>query len=374
MDKVPSHPSAPGRVYIGINALFTILVTFMVGLRFWARHLKRSFFGWDDWCILAALLIFYGQSAFNYWVVYHGALGYHVAQAGEVGVRNMFLQLTISQFIYAVQFFMIRLSICFLLKRIFVQAWLQRTVLVAIGVNFAWAIFVIITALAVCRPIAYNWDQRIRGGYCRNDVKLNTYIANAVWTILYDSFLWSLPQFIVWRLHMQMAAKIAISMFFALGVFDIVVSIVRISYVVKVDFADVTYADFQAQIWTTIEVSVAIIVACLPLCRVIVEHVPRRFKSSSRKQPRTPEWANLEAQAQNDRQPLHRDNGAAGSRSPFEEELNTIELQFPMQVMVHAQGTDSGREAARDYPAKMGISRDAAPLGSPWHVSGGKSL
>ncbi len=127
MDQVLSHPSAPGRVYLGINALFIILVTSLVGLRFWARRLKRTFFGWDDWCILVALLIFYGQASFNIWVVYHGALGYHTAQAGESGVRNMLLQLTASQFIYAIQFFMIRLSICLLLKRIFVQPWLQRT-------------------------------------------------------------------------------------------------------------------------------------------------------------------------------------------------------------------------------------------------------
>jgi hypothetical protein len=93
MDQVLSHPSAPGRVYLGINALFIILVTSLVGLRFWARRLKRTFFGWDDWCILVALLIFYGQASFNIWVVYHGALGYHTAQAGESGVRNMLLQL-----------------------------------------------------------------------------------------------------------------------------------------------------------------------------------------------------------------------------------------------------------------------------------------
>jgi hypothetical protein len=88
----------------------------------------------------------------------------------------------------------------------------------AIGINIAWALFVIIAALAVCHPIAYNWDLKIRGGHCNNGVKLNTYIANAVWTIVYDSFLWSLPQFIVWRLHMRLAAKVAISMFFALGI------------------------------------------------------------------------------------------------------------------------------------------------------------
>ena len=123
----PSHPSGPGRTYVGINAFFLVLASALVALRFWARYLKRAFYGWDDWSILAALIIYYGQASFNFWVVYHGGLGYHAAQAGKLGVKNTFLQLTISQFIYAIQFFTIRLSICFLFKRIFVQRWLQRT-------------------------------------------------------------------------------------------------------------------------------------------------------------------------------------------------------------------------------------------------------
>ena len=92
------------------------------------------------------------------------------------------------------------------------------TVLLAIIVNLLWTLFVIISALTVCQPIAYNWNLTIPGGHCNNKVKLNTYIANAVWTILYDTTLWSLPQIIVWRLHMSKAARAGLSLIFALGI------------------------------------------------------------------------------------------------------------------------------------------------------------
>ena len=120
-------PSTPGRAYIGINVLFIVLATTAVGARFWGRHLKRTALGLDDWCILAALIVQYGQSCFNFWVVAAGGLGYHAEEVSKREMENMFLDLFGSQFIYAVQFTLIRLSICFLLKRIFITRWLQKT-------------------------------------------------------------------------------------------------------------------------------------------------------------------------------------------------------------------------------------------------------
>lgn len=123
----PSGPSSPGRAFVGINVLFIVLVSTAVGARFWGRHLKRTLLGWDDWSILAALIVYYGQSAFNFWVVARGGLGYHANEVSKQEMENMFLQLFGSQFIYAVEFALIRLSICFLLKRIFIMRWLQNT-------------------------------------------------------------------------------------------------------------------------------------------------------------------------------------------------------------------------------------------------------
>ncbi|KAL9602097.1 MAG: hypothetical protein Q9219_002093 [cf. Caloplaca sp. 3 TL-2023] len=378
----PSQPSGPGRTYIAINALFIVLVSALVGLRFWARRLKKTYYGWDDWWILAALIIFYGQASLNFWVVYHGGLGYHAPQAGRLGVRNTFLQLTISQFIYAIQFLTIRLSICFLFKRIFVQRWLQKTIWFAIAINIAWALFVVITALTVCKPIAYNWDLTIPGGHCNNQAKLNTYIANAVWTILYDSFLWSLPQFIVWRLHMRLSTKLALSTIFALGIFDIIVSIIRITYVTEVNFEDVTAEDYRAQVWTVVEISVAIILACLPLCRVVVQHfLPGHFLSHTLKQPmmHTKSWT-LEVQDldQDDKRVFggggggcgdhHQEVGAAdGSggdkKNPFDEEEvgGGIELQVPAPAAVPAGRMECGvHQIAREDKAVMRVSDQAA--------------
>ena len=125
-----SHPqelSAPGRTFVAVNVLLMILTSLSVALRFLGRHIKGAVLGWDDWCILAALVINYGQTSFNLWLARHGGLGYHASAVSEEELRNMFLQLTASQFIYAIHFSLIRLSICFLFMRIFIQVWQQKT-------------------------------------------------------------------------------------------------------------------------------------------------------------------------------------------------------------------------------------------------------
>ena len=242
--------TGPGRTILGINVLFAVLVSLAVAARFWSRRLKKTLYAWDDWSILAALVVYYGQVSFNIWAVANGGLGYHADQISKQQLRNTFFQLTVIQFIYAVNFVLIRFSICFLLLRLFPQKWLLYTsnslgrgsgrsfgsfssmytwltfgsflepqpVWVAMFVNVAWGLFVIFTAVAVCKPFAYNWDLSIPGGYCHNDAKLNTYIANAVWTIVYDTFIWALPQAIVWRLQMPLAGKIGLSTIFAIGI------------------------------------------------------------------------------------------------------------------------------------------------------------
>lgn len=124
----PAHGlSSAGSTYIAVSVVFDVLTALAVGARFWSRRLNKAWCWWDDWFILAALVVSYGQSAFNYWVAVDGGLGWHVDQVSMQETQNMLFQLTISQFIYAVDFVLIRFSICFLFLRLFTQKWLRHT-------------------------------------------------------------------------------------------------------------------------------------------------------------------------------------------------------------------------------------------------------
>ena len=119
--------SSRGWTYLGVNILFLFLVTVVVAARFWSRRLTKARYGWDDWLILGALVVYCGQFSFNVWVIRNGGLGHHVKELPNIAVENTLLQLTISQFIYAINFILIRFSICMLLMRIFPQRWLRHS-------------------------------------------------------------------------------------------------------------------------------------------------------------------------------------------------------------------------------------------------------
>ena len=118
---------------------------------------------------------------------------------------------------------------------------------------------------------------------------------------------------------------------------DIIVSIIRITYVVKVNFEDVTYDDYPSQIWTVVEISVAIIVACLPVCRVVIEHLlPVNLLPSQRRYVRTKDAAN--GTFKSDRPLTSSEQQAQDVYSVLDEEIGGLELGVPEAAAVPARG------------------------------------
>lgn len=162
---------------------------------------------------------------------------------------------------------------------------------------------------------------------------------------------------------MRLATKIALSMVFALGIFDIIISIVRITYVTKVNFHDVTYDDYNAQVWTVVEVSIAIIVACLPICRVVIQHfLPGHFLSHTLKQHvHTKSWGH--SVEMDDNRPLGRREQQAES-DLFDEEAagGDVEMQAVTvpPAAVHADHVSGSHEVARREKSDQQISDEAA--------------
>lgn len=59
-----------------LSIAFTVLATFVVGLRFLARHKQNAPYGIDDWLIVASIILLGGNLAFNLVMINEG-LGLH---------------------------------------------------------------------------------------------------------------------------------------------------------------------------------------------------------------------------------------------------------------------------------------------------------
>ncbi|KAF2116503.1 hypothetical protein BDV96DRAFT_27547 [Lophiotrema nucula] len=99
------------------------------------------------------------------------------------------------------------------------------------------------------------------------------------WGLVNDGIIWSLPHFVVWRLRLRLAHKIAITAIFALAFLNILMAIFRINSLMAVTFGgDITYDVVPAIIWAIAQLSIAIIVACCPLLRPVFEKmIPTRL-------------------------------------------------------------------------------------------------
>lgn len=87
---------------------------------------------------------------------------------------------------------------------------------------------------------------------------------------------------ISWKLQLPRSSKIALTLIFGLGIFDIGVGIGRLVTVLQVDEKDFTWTEVPALEWLAIEPSIAIIiVACLCVCRPLLEQLlPNRWRQT----------------------------------------------------------------------------------------------
>lgn len=168
-----------------------------------------------------------------------------------------------------------------LFARIEMPLTLGHLAYVCIGAASIWFFIHLCIFLESCNPIYYNWRQPtvtlgIRpAGHCLN---LKSYkIAMAAAGLVLDGVIFSLPHFVVWRLQLRKAHKIAMSSVFALGVLNIIVATARIINFVRLPFnTDLTYEVAEAIIWANAQQSTAIIVTCCPLLRPLYDKLVGR--------------------------------------------------------------------------------------------------
>ncbi|RFU76561.1 het-domain-containing [Trichoderma arundinaceum] len=92
------------------------------------------------------------------------------------------------------------------------------------------------------------------------------FIGKTVSHIVTDVFILLFPLPYIWSLNLRMSQKIATACIFLVGIFVMIVSIVRFIFVLELDLEsqDVTWDQCTEMMWTGVEVYVGTVCACLP--------------------------------------------------------------------------------------------------------------
>ncbi|KJZ71627.1 hypothetical protein HIM_09021 [Hirsutella minnesotensis 3608] len=274
-----------GRNYTAMSiALGTIAYVF-VAIRLVFKRIRQRI-STDDWVILTSLAVGIPCTIFNVHGLARNGMGKDVWTLAPGTIINFVLFFYLLEIFYITMMALVKIAICFFYLSIFHFTRMRQVLWATLGVNAMFGTAAVVTAIFQCTPVNYFWTQYLQreGGSCIN-IHALAWVHGAV-NIAMNVWLIILPLSQVSRLELHWKKKLGVIVMFMVGMFDTVVSILRLRSLIN--FANTwnpTWDDWEVAWWSTIEINVGIICTCLPTLRLILVSVAPRIFGTGRNTP-----------------------------------------------------------------------------------------
>jgi len=205
-------------------------------------------------------------------------LGSHVDAAHTEKILELILAY---QILFKAATMLTKASILLLFLRIFttskpfrITCWFTIAIVVAFGVA------IIIASIFQCTPIDKSYEPSVPGHCIQvGDV----WYAHGGFAVLSDVWMIILPLRQIPKLKLPRVQKAGLAMIFSIGVFVIIIEIVRLCMLGPVATSkDAIYYEASACLWAGLEVNVGIMCACAPMLRGPLQRVRDRYFSRTR--------------------------------------------------------------------------------------------
>ncbi|KPM45291.1 hypothetical protein AK830_g1291 [Neonectria ditissima] len=183
-----------------------------------------------------------------------------------------------------------KLAVIALLTRLLVPTRLHLWILWTMGIVCCLSLTAMVTALILqCSPPRALWTFSMP----RDCLPSSTLEGLAFWASTFSAFLdfylAVYPAIVLWKLHMPKKKKMVLSLALGMGLVSGCVGIVKATGVPTLSSQDVSYDLCDPLYWTSIEGSLIIIAACIPILQPLLEMIKGRSiwqskKSSSNRQ------------------------------------------------------------------------------------------
>ncbi|TGO08770.1 hypothetical protein BTUL_0192g00040 [Botrytis tulipae] len=272
------HLSALGPIIILVMWIETFAAAVFVGLRMYTRYYIVQATGYDDWLIVASLVLFVAYTAF-------------CTAAAIQGLGSHFADITPAQFVMSNKMEIAGQTcniIAIATSKSAVAVFLLRLVIVRWHKIFLWvciiSTFIVCVSCAILdffqsSPIAAVFDPSIP-----HTVNFN-FTANAIfsgsYTAMMDFTLALFPWYFLAPVQLKKKERLTISFGLTLGVFAGMCGIVRaIELGGLASRTDYTYDTVPLILWGSSELLVAIVCACIPVLRPLYKRLRGQTKSS----------------------------------------------------------------------------------------------
>ncbi|KAJ6439443.1 integral membrane protein [Purpureocillium lavendulum] len=241
---------------VATSAVTLVLAILAVVLRIVSRHIKRVPLWIDDWLIIASLPCACAHVAGIAGYAVSRGFGRHVWVNPPDSVRAWAIGLFTAELAYFFTLLCVKWSILAFYWRSFK---IRQSIKVPI-----WTLAIIV----LCWGIAVAWWQRFDpddplppSEYTCGVDSRKFFYGNAIPTIVTDILMLALPTPYIWNLHLPRGQKFALAGIFLVGIFVTVVSVVRLSYLLRGDLTnpDITWNFVDIGLWSIIEGNIAIV-------------------------------------------------------------------------------------------------------------------
>ncbi|KAF2502651.1 hypothetical protein BU16DRAFT_554699 [Lophium mytilinum] len=246
------------------------LALVVVGLRVIARlPCLGGQWGNDDWAILVAMLPVIPLTCLSV-ILANDGLGKDLWTVPFEKVTTILHLYYFDEIIYLTAIALTKISILFFYLRIFPGKNFRKCVYGVMACCVLYIVGFIPPVIAQCRPINLawkHWDGE-HEGHCIN-LNVEGWISAAV-NIAIDVMVILLPLQQIVKLKLSRRKKYGLIVMFTMGVFVTVISMLRLKWMIQfANTENVTWDYVPIGYWSTIEVHIGIICACLPALRAL---------------------------------------------------------------------------------------------------------
>ncbi|KAF4473051.1 integral membrane [Fusarium albosuccineum] len=223
--------------YYPVVISFLVIDGFAVGLRFWARGIKKAI-GYDDVTMAFSLVGFIVFCAMELEAVRYG-IGATTLEDGFDMIKAAMAHwqfFIIAQIVYILTTGISKLGVALVLFRLASGADMKAVRLILIITIFIVSIWSLVTALIYapqCRPLSVAWGVG-KGTCISTNVLGNSGIALSVMDMTMSWFYALLPVHMLYKTQLRLKLKISILVLLGLGALSSIATIIRLKFVISV--------------------------------------------------------------------------------------------------------------------------------------------
>ncbi|CZR60262.1 uncharacterized protein PAC_10158 [Phialocephala subalpina] len=252
---------------VAIISACLFVSTVVVSLRFYVRLVIIRKFGVDDWALAVVLVTTMGAAILMAVTTKFGLGGHFYLLS--IPEKSKFLKLVwFASMGYGFAVMLMKATVLLQYRRLFPLPKFQRLCNIFLAGVGTWAVAGALGTILICLPIERNWDALAPTG-CSE--RIYFWEAYAILHIITDVLILVMPLPLLKTLPLTTVQKGVLMVVFSLGAFTTTISVIRITTLrASLIGTDTTWTMSTTALWSTAEVSCAIVCVCIPTLRPLV--------------------------------------------------------------------------------------------------------